>query len=250
MRKYLCILVVSLFFASIASAQKAAAKPSFDKYEIYAGYDFDRSFGDLNYFNASSANRYNAFAPFSTNGGQVSATYFLQKNFGIKADFAYSRKLASESSDMVGEDVKISNVYRQDSTSSSTTIQEVNISRSYVIGPVVRWTVPSIAAGRVSVFAQELMGATQYSMNLDYQGKPAGCNETGYACRAAGFTSVTGGGVNVRVNRYLSVRPAELDYWNHQINITHFTGGNYSEFGNGSLSANGFRYSAGVAATF
>ncbi len=229
MRKLLCIISVLFLLASVSSAQKSSnPKHNFDKYEVYVGYDFDRSFGDFNFFNASSANYGNMFSPFSLNGGQVSAAYFPLKHFGVKADFSYSRKQGSQSSD--------------------PTEQEVNISRSYLVGPVVRWTVPSLVGGRVSVFAHELLGANQYSMNLDYKGQPDGCNDNGEACRAAGFATVTGGGVNVRINRYLSVRPAELDYWSHQINFNHFQGA-ITEM-NANLSANGFRYSAGAALNF
>jgi opacity protein-like surface antigen len=232
MRKLLCIISVLFVFAGVASAQKSVApKHNFDKYEVYVGYDFDRSFGDYNGFHSSMANNDNLYSPFSLNGGQVTAAYFPLKNFGVKAAFSYSRK--------------------QGSMSSYPAEQEVNISRSYLVGPVVRWTVPSVVGGRVNVFAHELLGANQYAMNLDYKGKSVGCNDNGEACRAAGFATVTGGGVNVRINRYLSVRPAELDYWNHQINMDHFAGGSSDPVvDNATLSANGFRYSAGVSLNF
>lgn len=236
MRKFFCILSAVFVFASFASAQKAVApKHHFDKYEVYVGYNFDRSFGDYNAFSASTANQDNRFSPFSLNGGQVTAAYFPWKNVGIKAAFTYSRKQAS--------------------LASASDVQEVNISRSYLVGPVVRWTVPSFAAGRVNVFAHELLGANQHSLNFDELGLTGACNISGEACRAAGFATVTGGGVNVRINRYLSVRPAELDYWNHQMNLSHFAGVNSTAtlaptIANSNLSANGFRYSAGASLNF
>ena len=233
MRKYLCILAVSLFFASVSFAQKTAAhKPSFDKYEIYAGYDFDRSFGDINVFNATEATRGNMLSPFNLQGGQATVAYFPWKYVGVKAAFTYSRK--------------------HDAVTGEANLQELHVNRSYLVGPVVRWTVPNFYGGRISLFAHELLGANHSSLEEEYDGQPDGCDDGAESCRASGFAMVQGGGVNVRLTRHFAVRPLELDYWNHQVSLNHFLGSGMEESAMGNLNstANGFRYSAGVSYSF
>jgi len=60
---------------------------------------------------------------------------------------------------------------------------------------------------------------------------------------------VTGGGFDVRINRYISVRPGELDYWNRQINMNHFYASSTGD-NNYSVAANGLRYSTGLSVHF
>lgn len=236
MRKINLVLIGFMLLAGVAAAQtKPTAQKNdaqkFDKWEVYAGYNFERSFGDLNFYSETSATKYNMYSPFSSNGGQLSAAYFPWKHIGFKTAFTYAGKSAGIS----GESGYVLNT----------------ITRSYLIGPTVRWTVPGLYQNRVSVFGQQLFGATHYSMGASYKGQPDGCNVNDQSCRASGFTEVTGGGVDLRVNRYISVRPLELDYWNHQINYVHFSGMPY-EVGeeNFNIAANGFRYSAGVTVHF
>ena len=233
MRKILSSLLVIVSVASVAFAQKApTSTKSLDRWEVYAGYDFDRSFGDYNWYNASESNKYNTFSPFNLNGGQASVAYFPWKHVGFKTAFTYSSKSAA----IPGE-----------GTENLTIIE-----RSYLIGPVVRWTVPGLLKNRVTVFGQQLIGATHETMKDVYEGYEE-CNAHNEACRASGVTEVSGGGVDIRINRFVSVRPLELDYWNHQINQARFWGYNDYDWSgeyNYNVGANGFRYSTGISVHF
>lgn len=233
MRKNLCFLIVLLFLAGNLIAQKDPQKPGArDKWEVYAGYNFERSFGDFNYFNASDANHDDFYSPYNLQGAQVSAAYFPWKHVGVKVAYDYAGKSAN--------------------ITCCSYVTETAINRSYLIGPVVRWTVPGVLHNRISVFGQQLVGATHMTGGYKVDNQPAGCLDSSQGCRASGLSLVTGGGAEVRVYRFLSVRPVEVDYWNHQLNFNHLMGLSNSYLGetNYSVEANGLRYSAGISAHF
>jgi len=231
MRGFVSCILASLLITSAAVAQTAPVQShkqdKSDKWEVYAGYAFDRSFGDTNFYHESAATSFNMYSPYNQNGGQASVAYFPWKHVGVKAAFTYSNNVAGVDAD--------------------SRTQEVNISRSYLVGPVVRWTVPGYFNNRISVFGQQLFGAAHTSINLD--SRTFYCNGNGEGCRASGFATVTGGGFDVRINRYISVRPGELDYWNRQINMNHFYASSTGD-NNYSVAANGLRYSTGLSVHF
>jgi hypothetical protein len=230
-RSIFSCIIASILCTGVVAAQATAASShksdKSDKWEIYLGYDFDRSFGDYNGYHATEATNDNIFSAFNLNGGQVTAAYFPTKHFGVKAAYTYGRNLSN--------------------LDGSTTEQQYTRTVSYLVGPTVRWTVPNFYHNRVSVFGQQLFGAAQYSVN--FENGEEGCNKSGQNCRASGFSMLSGAGVDVRLSRHFSVRPAELDYWNHQVNTDHFLGENNGQE-NSNMTANGFRYSAGVSAHF
>lgn len=203
-----------------------------NKWEVYGGYTFVRSYGDLNVYGATQSNNYDAFKPFNLNGGQVSGAYFPWAHVGIKTEYAYARKNSA--------------------VAQSTTEQEANTEQSILIGPTFRWNLSGNRTSRVSLFAHQLFGSTHYTVHFENQGQSS-CTESGKDCTAFGVTEVSGGGVDIHVSRHFSLRPAELDYWTHHVNLNTLlgTGSGGSGFLNdANFGASGLRYSAGASFNF
>lgn len=236
MRNFFAVVMISLSALTVASAQEQKPKAQqSDKWEIYAGYSFVRNYGDINTYSANENNDYNLYKPFNMNGGQVSAAYFPWAHIGIKAEYAYTRK--------------------QGTAYGSTDELETNSDQSFLLGPTFRWNLRSEKLNRVTLFAHQLFGSTHVATHFAENGVEVSCtdSETASDCSAFAATEVSGGGVDIRVSRHFSVRPAELDYWAHQVSANTFLNNNEDE-GNlvnaAKWSANGLRYSAGFSYRF
>ena len=57
----------------------------------------------------------------------------------------------------------------------------------------------------------------------------------------------SGGGVDVRVNKHISIRPVQLDYWTMPVSLGALMKTNLLGL---KLGVNGFRYSAGAVVHF
>jgi hypothetical protein len=154
-------------------------------------------------------------SPVSLNGGQASVTYFVTKYAGLTAEF----------SGMTG-------------TFPTTTASMTN--SRYVFGPTFRFDLKS---SRYVLFAHQLFGVTHMTFSgLSTQ------PQSSHLGTANPFTMLSGGGLDVRINHLISVRPFEMDYFNERVSLDALSGG-VTHTGL-DISTDGFRYTAGVVLHF
>jgi Outer membrane protein beta-barrel domain len=106
---------------------------------------------------------------------------------------------------------------------------------TYTFGPVVKVRTP-----RVQPYGQALFGGAHSNVYANI------FHDEGLTSRAPSgnaFAMVIGGGVDIKLSRTISFRPAEVDYV-----LTRF--GNEPFLPNGPFNQNSFRYLAGVNFTF
>ena len=224
MRKAL-VLFFALACCSVLSSAQKPKPAALDKWEVFGGYSFSRAYVGID----------ESPFPLSLNGGQASGSYYFNKYAGATVEFAgYTDSV------------------------SPVTIH----TQGYLAGPSVRFGLGHGRAPRVSFFAHQLFGATHFSFALDPT--VTDCSSPDYPCSYStnSFTMVSGGGVDVKVKKHISIRPVQMQYFTQQISIFDLEGGvadarpgarPYEE-GNPmsgiKLSSNGFRYSGGVVVRF
>jgi hypothetical protein len=242
MRKFITVILLLVFSAAFAAAQDHKPQTQLsNKWDVFGGYTFIHNSGDPNAFGETKASDYNEFSPFNMNGGQAAISYYPIAHFGVTTDFSFTRKQ--------GDYVNESNIH------------ETNSMQDYLIGPAFRYTLKGKKLGNVTLFAHQLFGASHVSIKLtgvaegdDIRASIA--SPEAAASETSTYTAITsamvsGGGADIRVRRYLSIRPVQLDYWTHQGNLNNFMSANDdSGFGNMKWSASGFRYSAGAVIHF
>lgn len=154
--------------------------------------------------------------PLHLNGGMASASYYPTKHLGATAEFAgYT------------DDV--------DSVTFNT--------QGYLFGPSTRFGLGN-RFSRVSFFAHQLFGVTHISMKSD---TGEDCKEGSTSCTTNAFTMVSGGGVDYKLNKLISIRPAQVEYFSQRISIGALEGGNAEGI---MINGDGFRYSAGAVIHF
>ena len=112
-----------------------------------------------------------------------------------------------------------------------STSQTLTSSR-YMFGPTVRF---DLHGGRYELFGHQLFGVTHMTF-------------PGQSEAATPFTEISGGGLDVRISRLISIRPFEMDYFNEQISLDSLNQNN-SHTGL-KIGAEGFRYTAGAVLHF
>lgn len=227
MRKAI-VLFLALTCCSILSSAQQPKPAALDKLDIFGGYSYSRV-----YF----VNEPPFPDPMSLNGGQASVTYYFMRHVGATAEFA---------------------AYTDD----LSTIQGTFNTQGYLFGPSTRFGLGKGRNQRVSFFAHQLFGTTHISLKPDQSGEQ--CTETSAACTTNSFTMVTGGGVDFKLKKHISIRPVQMEYFTQQIALYSFLGEggatgvraaatSSAEVGDPNsikLSTNGFRYSGGVVVRF
>jgi hypothetical protein len=226
------VLFLAVLFGGTALC---AAQQQQSKLEIFGGYSFARVFGYPNLFNLNensqqSLDTYDEYSAFYLKGGQASVTYFPVKHFGLTGDFADFTK----SQGITG-----------------STITEAINEQDYLFGPTFR---DSLKAGRpqITLFAHQLFGVAHTSTTFtpsSFSCSVSSSGSTNPTCTANLFTMVSGGGVDLRITSHISIRPAQLDYFEQQISAESFFGTAISN-DSAKLGINGFRYSAGAVINF
>jgi hypothetical protein len=113
---------------------------------------------------------------------------------------------------------------------------------TYLFGPTV-----TARFGKNSVFGHALFGAAHSTVGAGFSAPIVGSFSTGVNSANA-FAMALGGGVDIGLNRFFAIRPAQVDYL-----YTHF--GTFDALTTGlsnntSNHQNGFRYSAGIVLRF
>jgi hypothetical protein len=123
--------------------------------------------------------------PMTLNGAQVAATYNVNKHFGATGEFV---------------------AYRHDVDQVTTNIQ------GYLFGPTGRL---GLKNETISLFGDQLFGVSHFSFTAD-----AG-NSCVSDCSPSlkAFTMVSGGGVDVKLNRHFSLRPVQMEYFLQRVSV-------------------------------
>ena len=227
MRKAI-VLLFALTCCSILSSAQQPKPAALDKWDVFGGYSYSRAYVGIN----------ESPFPLSLNGGQASGSYYFNKYVGTTVEFAG---------------------YTNDVASAAMTIH----TQGYLAGPSVRFGLGHGRAPKVSFFAHQLFGATHFSFTAD---PSADCVSSEENCSLStnSFTMVSGGGVDIKLKKHISIRPVQMEYFTQQIAIYDLVGeqstaqpGARSLAENPvgpesgiKLSTNGFRYSGGVVFHF
>jgi hypothetical protein len=223
MRKAI-VLLFALTCCSILSSAQQPKPAALDKWDVFGGYSYSRAYIGIN----------ESPFPLSLNGGQASGSYYFNKYVGATVEFAgYT------------DDVEQMTIHTQ----------------GYLAGPSVRFGLGHGLAPKLSFFAHQLFGSTHFSFTAD---PSSDCVSSEESCSYStnSFTMVSGGGVDIKLKKHISIRPVQMEYFTQQISIidlvgeegTAQPGARAFEIGNPEsgvkLSTNGFRYSGGVVVHF
>jgi len=230
-RKFVTLALLFCFGIMLSQAQDQKQKSPSDKWEIFGGYTFQRDYGMYNAFSFKGSSSSDAFAPFNANGGQAAASYFPLRHFGL----TYQMTFAGSG------DRKIN---------STSDTQRIG-TQSYLVGPAFRYAFKGGRLGKTSLFAHELFGVTHNAFNASSDNY-AFCDDANgdpvLSCSTNNFTLATGGGIDYRISRHVSIRPAQVEYWTEQIPEKDFN--SYYSAESVKFGVNGLRYSAGAVVNF
>lgn len=222
MRKAL-VLFFALTCCSILSSAQQTKPAALDKWEVFGGYSYSKVYAGIN----------DSPFPLSLNGGQASGSYYFNKYLGATVEFAADT-----------EDVNFMTIHSQ----------------GYLAGPSARFGLGHGRYQRVSVSAHQLFGATHFSFTYDPSTNCVSSEDT-CSWSTTSFTMVTGGGVDIKLKKHISIRPLQMEYFTQQISIYDLEGGDDAQpkarsyeddnpYSGIKLSTNGFRYSGGVVVHF
>jgi hypothetical protein len=194
---------------------KATFAQEYAKWEESLNYSFARG------------NPANVGKPFSLNGGGGALVYNFDAFIGIKLDLqGYGSPTRT-----------VNNFNVVDSRGVVTTVDSGSVQSNlftYMAGPQLR-----IPAHTFKPFAEVLFGGalTNFHGNLVNASSTTNVNSSNNA-----FSLAAGGGLDIKINNTLSIRPFQMDYLLSRFGNSVIPGGNHNQ--------NNFRYSAGINLTF
>ena len=203
------LMGIALLMGETALAQEYA------KWEESLDYSFARG------------NPANVGKPFSLNGGGGALVYNFNGFIGVKLDLqGYGSTTRTVNNFVVVNPEGVATVVNSASVQSNLF--------TYMAGPQLR-----IPAHTFKPFAEFLFGGalTNFHGNLVTTTGTTNVNPTNNA-----FAMAVGGGLDIRVNKTISIRPFQMDYLLTRLGISLIPGGNHNQ--------NNFRYSAGINLTF
>jgi opacity protein-like surface antigen len=177
------ILLVAVFVAF----SFAQSTDDYKKGEFYVGYS-------ANVFNAGNIGSSRDSKSSTFNGVNVSGVYNFSKYVGVKGDFSIHRKNLT---DTVG-----SFVVGTGPIPPPVTIKVGASVQNYLGGIQIK---NNSAEGRVKPFAHALIGAAKVKARASFSGFATSESQTGLAF-------AFGGGIDVRVNKRISLRLIQADY--------------------------------------
>jgi hypothetical protein len=205
LRKLIPVLLVLLFCSTFSKAQ------SQNKLDVFGGYSYWRAY-------------YGDPKPAVLNGWDAAITYYPSKHIGLTADLSglsignLTSQCTESISCLLGDDV------------GKVTTQ------SYLFGPSVRFGLKNPKLKRFSGFAHQMFGVTHINANYS----PA--LGSGEITSVNALTSVTGGGIDLRLGSHVSFRPVQIDYMMVQPQIA-----SDSDTGESlNLAVSSFRYFTGI----
>ena len=232
MKRSLTLGAAVLACALVASAQEVP------KFEAYIGYTFVHfSPSDSNTILANGTT-ISSLSTFNANGGGIQLAWNFNKYLGLVVDGS-----AAHHGDL--------NIFNTNDLSGAGLFGR-GTAVNFVAGPRFSWRKWS----RITPFAEAMFGGVHYfrstfvplltPINPVSNGVVPVPADTVILGRDSGgdttnFAMLIGGGVDIRINKRISFRPIEADYYYTKIR-------NMQDFGDNSQ--NNFRYSAGINFTF
>jgi opacity protein-like surface antigen len=203
------LMGVALLMGETAFAQEYA------KWEESVDYTYARG------------NPANVGKPFSLNGGGGAVVYNFNGFIGIKGDLQGYGSTTRTVNDLV-----LVNPEGVATIVNSTSV-ESNLF-TYMAGPQFR-----VPTHTFKPFAEFLFGGalTHFHGNLVTAAGTTNANSSDNA-----FAMTVGGGLDIKLNRRISIRPFQMDYLLTRFGNSLIPGGNHNQ--------NNFRYSAGINLTF
>lgn len=201
--------VVALLMAETAFGQEYA------KWEESLNYSYARG------------NPANVGKPFSLNGGGGALVYNFNGFIGIKLDLqGYGSATRTVNNLVVVNPEGVTTIVNSGAVQSNLF--------TYMAGPQLR-----LPAHTFKPFAEFLFGGglTNFHGNLVTATSATNINSSSNA-----FVMAVGGGLDVRINKTVSIRPFQMDYLLSRFGNSLIPGGNQNQ--------NNFRFSAGINLTF
>lgn len=227
MRKFACLLgaviVASMSLNAVAQTSSSNGSNDSSKVSVFGGYSY------LYYSNGTDSALYGNSQQDVTanaNGLVVSAAYNFADIFAVVGEYG------------VYHASSLSNVVTAPGVSATLNMQ------TYLIGPKIS----SSSNSPIKPFVQILIGGASGTF------KASGGGNSVTGPRANSFAMALGGGLDWKINRHFSIRPAQFEYL-----MTRFTSSNTSADSNagtvrlgdlGNGTQNNLRYSAGVVYNF
>ena len=202
------LIGIALFMGETAFAQEYA------KWEESLDYSYARG------------NPANVGKPFSLNGGGGALVYNFNEFIGIKLDLqGYGSPTRNVNNFFV--------INQGVTTLVNSGAVQSNLF-TYMAGPQLR-----LPAHTFKPFAEFLFGGAlaNFHGNLVTATTATNVNSSNNA-----FAMAVGGGLDVRINKTVSIRPFQMDYLLSRFGNSLIPGGNHNQ--------NNFRYSAGINLTF
>lgn len=175
--KYTSIIAI-IILATITNSF-AQEKDEYSKWEVYGGYSKQIPTKFSNFANTDTAKGY-----------EVAVTRNFNRYFGAK----FSQSGVYSNPEIAGPGL---------------TINAKNNAYTFVGGVQIK---DNSFKGRIKPFAHALFGVTTGKTNLDYVPCPPNFNACSVSQKASNFTMIFGGGIDVKVNKNISIRPIQIDY--------------------------------------
>jgi hypothetical protein len=178
-------------------------------------------------YSFARGNPANVGKPFSLNGGGGALVYNFNEFIGVKLDVqGYGSTTRTMNNFVVVNPNGVTAIV------NSGAVQ--NNLFTYMAGPQLR-----IPTHTFKPFVELLFGGalTHFHGNL-----VTGASTTNVNTSNNAFAMAVGGGIDIRINKTISIRPFQMDYLVSRFGSSLFPGGNHNQ--------NNFRYLAGVNLTF
>jgi len=203
------LMGIALFMGETAFAQ------DFDAWEESLDYSFARG------------NPANVGKPYSLNGGGGALVYNFNGFIGVKVDLqGYGSTTRTVNNFVVVNPEGVTTIVNSGAVQTNLF--------TYMAGPQLR-----IPTHTFKPFAEFLFGGalTHFHANL-----ATGASTTNVNTSNNAFAMAVGGGLDIRINKTISIRPFQMDYLLTRVGNSPIPGGNHNQ--------NNFRYSAGISLTF
>ena len=178
-------------------------------------------------YSFARGNPANVGKPFSLNGGGGALVYNFNGFIGVKLDFqGYGSTTRTVNNFVVVNPEGVTTLVNSGAVESNLF--------TYMAGPQIR-----IPTHTFKPFAELLFGGalTHFHGSL-----VTGANTTNVNTSNNAFAMAVGGGLDIRINKTISIRPFQMDYLLSRFGNSLIPGGNHNQ--------NNFRYAAGINLTF
>jgi len=220
MTKCMAFFCVCFLGTALLPAQQPKTQAP-NKWDIFGGYSFFQAYD------------YAVMAPVGMNGGQASVTYFPTRHLGFGGE--YSAFANGTENQLIG----------------SVNVARTVKSQEYLFGPTLRFGLKGAGNQRISFFVHQLFGVSHVTFATSSTSSTnSSCYGTAVSCSVNPFEMLSGGGIDIKANKHISLRPVQFDYWSVEITCASLGLGPGADSTCGTYGARGFRYTPGAVIRF